>query len=341
MNFKHATLALFLGTFAYSLVVLRTVRSTASGRPEFVPKISVTAAVVLTLVSVFALVLFLDHLATQIRVETMLDDVHTDASDTVRRVLQKRPEPPGAQPVPPQAPPDACPIEVAESGFLVSVDEDDLLAAACTAGAVVQIESFPGGSLVRGTPLGRSWPLGDAPVTQRQQRTLSEQVAAAARAGRERTAAQDIAYGLRQLADVATKALSPGINDPTTAVHTLGHISGLLCEMVDYQLGPKLLRDDRGRVRVVLERPGLADLLDSALAQPRRYASTAPNVLARITLVLREVAWCVGDPDAQQAVREQLLRLRETVVQADLATAETTELARLDALVLQALAGRW
>jgi len=339
--FVHRTLALFLGTFAYSLVVLRTVRSTASGRPEFVPKISVTAAVVLTLVSVFALVLFLDHLATQIRVETMLDDVHTDASDTVRRVLQKRPEPPGAQPVPPQAPPDACPIEVAESGFLVSVDEDDLLAAACTAGAVVQIESFPGGSLVRGTPLGRSWPLGDAPVTQRQQRTLSEQVAAAARAGRERTAAQDIAYGLRQLADVATKALSPGINDPTTAVHTLGHISGLLCEMVDYQLGPKLLRDDRGRVRVVLERPGLADLLDSALAQPRRYASTAPDVLARITLLLREVAWRVADPDAQQAVREQLLRLRETVVQADLATAETTELARLDALVLQALAGRW
>jgi len=75
--FVHRTLALFLGTFAYSLVVLRTVRSTASGRPEFVPKISITVAVVLTLVSVFALVLFLDHLATQIRVETMLDDTFT------------------------------------------------------------------------------------------------------------------------------------------------------------------------------------------------------------------------------------------------------------------------
>ena len=339
--FVHRTLALFLGTFAYSLVVLRTVRSTASGRPEFVPKISITVAVVLTLVSVFALVLFLDHLATQIRVETMLDDVHTDASDTVRRVLQKRPAPPGAQPVPPQAPWGACPIEVAESGFLVNVDEDELLSATCTAGAVVQIDDFPGGSLVRGTPLGRSWPLGDAPLTEDQQRTLSEQVAAAARAGRERTAAQDIAYGLRQLTDVATKALSPGINDPTTAVHALGHISGLRCEMVDYQLGPKLLRDDRGRVRVVLERPGLADLLDSALAQPRRYASTAPNVLARITLVLREVAWRVADPDDQQAVRDQLLRLRETVGEADLGTAETAELARLDALVEQALTGHW
>jgi len=343
--FVHRTLALFLGTFAYSLVVLRTVRTSTNSRPEFVPKISITVAVVLTLVSVFALVLFLDHLATQIRVETMLDDVHTDASETVRRVLQKRPDQPGTQgetpTVPPQAPPTACPIEVAESGFLVNVDEDELLWAACTAVAVVQIDGSPGGSLVRGTPLGRSWPVGDAPVTEEQQRTLSERVAAAARAGRERTAAQDIAYGLRQLTDVATKALSPGINDPTTAVHALGHISELLCEMFDYQLGPKLLRDQRGRVRVALERPGLADLLDSALAQPRRYASTAQNVLARITLVLREVAWRVREPDDQQAVRDQLLRLRETVVQADLETAETAELARLDALVEQALDGRW
>ncbi len=57
--------------------------------------------------------------------------------------------------------------------------------------------------------------------------------------------------------------------------------------------------------------------------------------------MLREVAWRVREPDAEEAVRDQLLRLRETVVQADLGTAETTELARLDALVEQALAGRW
>ncbi|MEO6712002.1 MAG: DUF2254 domain-containing protein [Mycobacteriales bacterium] len=337
----HRTLALFLGTFAYSLVVLRTVRTTTDSGPEFVPRISITVAVALTLASVFVLVLFLDHLATQIRVETMLDDVHADAADTVRRVLQKRPHPLDARPLPPQAPHDACPIEVAESGFLVGLDEDGLLAAACAAGAVVRIEGFPGSSLVRGTPFGRSWPLGDAPVHLERQCALSAQVAAAVRAGRERTGAQDISFGLRQLTDVAIKALSPGINDPTTAVHALGHISGLLCEMVDYQLGPKLLHDELGQVRVVLERPALADLLDSALAQPRRYAAAAPSVLARITLVLREVAWRARDPEAQQAVRDELLRLRETVAQADLGSAETAELARLDALVEQALNGRW
>jgi uncharacterized membrane protein len=340
-RFVHLTLALFLSTFAYSLVVLRTVRTSDDSRQEFVPQISVTVAVVLTLISVFALVLFLDHLATQIRVETMLDDVHHDASQTVVRVLTERAADPPSNESPPSAPADAYPIETAESGFLISVDEDQLLAAACEAGAIVQIEGFPGGSLVRGTPLGRSWSLGPVPLSQDQQRRLAERVAAAAVAGRERTAAQDVAYGLRQLTDVATKALSPGINDPTTAVHALGHISGLLCEMVDYQLGPKLLRDDHDRVRVVLERPGLADLLDSALAEPRRYAATAPSVLARLTQVLREVAWRVHDPEDRQAVRDQLHRLRETIAGADLGTAEKAELARQDTLVERALVGRW
>ena len=88
-RFVHLTLALFLGTFAYSLVVLRTVRTGTDRGVEFVPQISVTVAALLTLASVFALVSFLDHLATQIRVETMLADVHTDASQTLTRVLRR------------------------------------------------------------------------------------------------------------------------------------------------------------------------------------------------------------------------------------------------------------
>jgi uncharacterized membrane protein len=104
-----------------------------------------------------------------------------------------------------------------------------------------------------------------APVWDR----LQNQVAHAVRVGYERTAAQDVGYGLRQLTDVANKALSPGINDPTTAVHALAHISALLCELGDQDLGPVVLRDQNGQVRGVLQRPGLGELVDDALTQPR------------------------------------------------------------------------
>ena len=135
----------------------------------------------------------------------------------------------------------------------------------------MRVERFPGGSVVRGTPLGRAWALDGSGLADDVLDRLSACVAKAVGAGRERTAAQDVGYGLQQVTDVVVKALSPGVNDPTTAVHALGHSSALLCEALEYRLGPKLLRDEQGRVRVVLARPHLDDLLDGALAQPRRY----------------------------------------------------------------------
>lgn len=143
------------------------------------------------------------------------------------------------------------------------------------------------------------------------------------------------------MTDVAVKALSPGINDPTTAVHALGHISGLLCEMVTFDLGPKLLRDDQGRIRVVLHRPYLAELLDSGIAQIRHYGRDAPNVLARLFQLLRELGWRVQTEAEQSAIREQLQRLREAVADQDLGRTETAELNTLATRVEDALEGRW
>ena len=86
-RFVHGTLALFLGSFVYALTVLRTVRTADSGGDPFVPQLSVTVAYVLMVASVVGLVMFLAHLAREIRVETILATVHAEASDTIARVL--------------------------------------------------------------------------------------------------------------------------------------------------------------------------------------------------------------------------------------------------------------
>ena len=130
--------------------------------------------------------------------------------------------------------------------------------------------------------------------------------------GFERTSAQDVGYGLRQLTDVANKALSPGINDPTTAIHALGHISAFLCALSDHKLGVELLRDDDGRVRVVMDRPELASYVDLGLSQPRRYGAADPQVLETIFQVLRDLSYRVA-PDQRSVVRAELERLRGTV----------------------------
>ncbi|MET3808257.1 putative membrane protein [Nakamurella sp. UYEF19] len=328
--FVQATLGLFLATFTYSLTVLRSVRNGSDGQIPFVPRISVTTSFGLAVASVIGLVVFLAHLARQIRVETMLRDVHRDSSAVVDAVLSARRDPALRADLP-TIPDRADVVLAAGSGFVLRLDEGELLAAAIDANAVLIIGAHPGASLVQDTPLGHAWSP-DGPFPSEVWDRLHGRVARAVRTGYERTSAQDVGYGLRQLTDVANKALSPGINDPTTAVHALGHISALLCELGDRDLQPVVLHDDVGHVRAILQRPGLGELVDTALTQPRRYGAADPAVMGRMFDLLGELAWRFP-PEEHPVVRSQLARLRSTVAAQDFDAEETRQLRNRAALV--------
>ena len=329
--FVQSTLALFLATFAYSLTVLRSVRSGDDGQEPFVPRISVTTSYVLAMVSVIALVLFLAHLARQIRVETMLHQVRRDASGTLRSVLPPRGEGRPAVTVPTG---DGQPLLATTSGFLLSVDAEELLDVSRATGSVVVLTAMPGDFVVEGTPVGSLHPAvaerGDTALLPSQvPEEVRLAVGSALRTGTERTAAQDVGFGLRQLTDVATKALSPGINDPTTAVHALGHVSALLGELADAELGPVESRGDDGS-RVVLHRPDLEHLVEMSLTQIRRYGAADPLVVARLYRLLAELSWRVSPADAWLVERERG-RLDHTVSASDfdaVTLAGLTELSR-------------
>jgi uncharacterized membrane protein len=310
--FVQVTLALLLATFTYSLTVLRAVRGSGEGGVELVPQIAVTLAFVLAVASVLALVLFLAHLTEQIRVETMLRNVHRDAMATMRSVLAEREVHGGEGWAVPSPPANALTLLVKDDGFLTWVDQDGLLTTVVEEGAVVSLTVHPGDFLVRGTPLGSAWSAGLEPLSGEKAERVAARVAGCVRVGFERTSAQDVGFGLRQLTDVANKALSPGVNDPTTAIHALGHVSVFLCALSDRDLGAELRRDKDRRVRVVLHRPDLASYIDLGLSQPRRYGAADPQVLEKLSHVLLDLSYRVA-PDQRSVVRDELERLRETV----------------------------
>ncbi len=327
-RFVQATLALFLGTFTYALTVLRTVRTAADDQELFVPQMAVSVAYLLALASVLGLVLFLAHLAREIRVETMLVKVHNDASDTVARVLESLSEsdPPGALPDPAVS---SEPIMADSSGLLVHADEPAMLKAATDADAVVSIDHPVGSSVVAGTPIGLTWTVSGRPFEADQLEQLRKRCAKAVVTGNERTAAEDVGFGLRQLTDVAIRALSPGINDPTTAVHALGHSAALLCELAERDLGPRVVRDEERTIRVVMHRPTFGGLLDMAVAQPRRYGAAEPAVLGRLLRLLDELTWATRRGERRAAIAAQLGRIRATAAAQDFDSTEHAELAAL------------
>ena len=325
--FVQGTLALFLSTFAFSLTVLRSVRSGGDGQTPFVPRVAVTTSFVLAVLSVIGLVLFLAHLTRQIRVETMLAEVARDASGTVRSVLAPRGE---GNPV--TAPPSGRgqPLLSTTSGFLVRIDTDELLEASRQADAVLEITALPGDFIVQGAPLGsargRQGPLSVDQLTE-----LADTVGGSMRTGPERTAAQDVGFGLRQLTDVANKALSPGINDPTTAIHAIDHISVVLCQLAGCELGPVEHTGDDG-ARVVVNRPDLEHLIEMSLTQIRRYGAGDPLVVARLYQLLDELAWNVTPADLVLVERERK-RLDATTASADFDDVSRARLAAISARV--------
>ncbi len=339
-RFVQRTLALFLATFAYSLTALQNVHTTDVGKPGEIPQISVSVAVFLALLSVIGLVFFLAHLVTEIRVETMMHTVWADSISAARQIFEAA-DSADEEARTPQPPDNAELIDARSTGFLVSIDEQSLMAAAAQADAVVLVNRAPGDWLICGEPLAYVWGCDPrAPLDRQRLEMLAGAVAAAVRTGNERTPVQDVGYGLRQLTDVAVKALSPGINDPTTAVHALGYSSALLCDLAQRRLDYKTLRCGEG-TEVVIRQPTFSELLDLAIAQPRRYGAKDPALLARIFTLLREVARQATHAEHRHAISGQLERLRRTMFDQDFDEAESVFLAHLGRDVEDMLAGTW
>jgi uncharacterized membrane protein len=329
------TLAQLVATFVYALTVLRTVRSedATSDESAFVPRLSVTVGFVLTLVSVVALVLFLGHLARSLRVETMYRDVHDEATQTYAHELSEDDD--GPVPELPTGAPDHLPAR--SSGFLVDVEPGDVVSAAADAGVTVLLEARIGDSVVAGTPLAAVWSgrSGAAPDLDR----VAEAVHRSVRLGFERSPTRDIAYSLRKVVDITVRALSPGTNDPTTAVHGLSHVSALLGELVAHPPRAKAYRDDGGVVRLVVPQWDVHTLVQVGLEEPLQFASGQPAVLRRIAGLLRELAWRAPrgllDADLDGYLRQVVdLAGKSTSV----SRAETDDWERR---VREAMAGRW
>lgn len=290
-------LGIFLGTFAYALVVLRTVRSV--DEVAFVPHLGVTGALLLALLSVGTLVWFVHHVATGINVENVNDGVHRELSEAIERL---DPGPPGH--VGAAAPPRGMRVAMAERGYLRAVDEQGLAAWAEKAGAVMVLLVRPGDFLFPGAPIAEL-------VGAREGEEPTEALRAAFTLGSKQAATQDLEFAVRQLVEIALRALSPGINDPFTAIAVLDRLGAALCEMAPRRLTEPTV-ERSGRVVLYREVTDYAGLCDAMFHMIRQNAAGSPAVLIRLLETLGRVF--AVETDANR--RAELLRHTELALSA-------------------------
>ncbi len=299
---NQVVLGIFLATFVYALVVLRAVRSGSGGNEE-VPGLAVSGALVLVLATIAAFVAFIDHIAQSIRIDVLMNRVERDTREVIDA---QHPEPcsPDEEGAIPEPPGDAVAVPARRSGFVTAVAPQSLERLALRHDVVLAVAAKVGERVVEGCPLVLAWPRREVAGPPAGD-TLAEGVNDAVTTSFERTMQQDVAYGLRELVDVAVKALSPGVNDPTTAVHAIGHLASILCVLVGRDLSPLIQSDGDGAARVVVPTHRFPDYLDIACRQIRLYGARDAVVAAELLRLLEDVSRCATRPDRRRAVSEQ------------------------------------
>ncbi len=323
----QTVLGVLLGTFLVSITGLHGMDT---ARP--VPVLVVGLVYVLGIASGIVLLLFIGHIARSLRVDTMMRNAHQGCLSVLRETyppsetgeVRDFPDPVSGILVP-----------VGRSGIVQAVEWKPLMAVLEQHRLGIRVLVQPGDHVTLGSPVARVWADdgGAVPVA-----AVRKALAEALEIGYERTPEQDAALGLRQLTDIAVKAISPSINDPITAAHAMGYCADLLVDLQTRRLGPEGHLDAQGVLRLVTMGRDYRYFLDLVCGPVRRFADSEPIVLTAVLRLLRDCAATAVNDVQREEIRRQNSLVLETMG-SDLVGADAEEIRDMARRVEEALAG--
>jgi uncharacterized membrane protein len=284
----QAVLGTFLATFTYAYLVLQAVQDLPDEKQaEWAPQAAFLAVPGFALASLIALVFFIHHVTQAIRVDLILKEVLEESLGSIDTVHPDRGSDALDQHPRDLVPADAHEVTSAATGFVQTFGFEPLLAAAQTNDVVVAYRPSAGDHILEGATLAWCWRR-EGP-SEDLGREMDAVVRRCVQIGRERSMDHDVAYGIRQLVDIAVRALSPGVNDPNTAVAAIHHLTVVYRTLLDRQVGPLVVRDQEGSGRIVVPYPSLDEYLTIMVQQVGHYGRGDLMVVLRLLRQLGEL----------------------------------------------------
>jgi uncharacterized membrane protein len=309
-------LGTFTSTFIYSVLVVRGIRGTSTGS-GFVPAISTTAAIALSLVSLILLIVFVHHISASIKASHIVEVIREDLEAAIPNLYPSSSGQPYKQEV------NRDDLERCESvgvacewsGYLQSIDIDTLLKAAERKNVVIETKVRPGDHLIAKCNVAQV--RGAASLPQEDLKSI----AGAFIVGEERTPAQDIRYQFQQLTQVVVRSLSPAINDPFTAMTGIDQIATSIARFA--RQGPVMTAraDQDGELRVIAVAPQLDELLEHTVGHIAVYGAKDRFVMAGLRRALE-----MAEPHIERQMdRKCLTALRQKIDRLEQVSKESLE----------------
>ncbi|PSB21546.1 DUF2254 domain-containing protein [Phormidesmis priestleyi ULC007] len=313
-NFMHdvgnqIVLGTFIGTFLYCLLVLRTIRG--EGFDKFVPQLSVTVGMGLAIFSTLVLIYFIHHASTIIQASSVISNVSDELERTINQLFPQqighssRDTQHQIGEIPTQFEQRSAPIKATKKGYLQLIDDENLMKIARQADVLLCLKVRPGSYLIPGIPLALVYP------QEHVSPKLTKQINDVFIVGKERTEKQDIAFPIEQLVEVASRALSPGINDPFTAIRCIDRLGAGLSLLVQRDFPSPYRYDNHHTLRVIVEPVTFEFLVDRAFTQIRQYGQSDSVVMMQLLDAIALVAAYAETPKQQMVLQhhaEMILR---------------------------------
>jgi len=306
---NQIVLGTFIATFLYCLFVLRSVRGIEGS--SFVPHLSVAFGVLLAAASVAVLIYFIHHSATSIRVETLLANLAYESCAAVDRLFPERlgqglrddTNTTPAQRLPDDFDGNGRHIAAGSGGYVQNIGGDILMQIAIEHDLVLRIDAPPGRFVTKGDRVVTAYP------RNRVSDEIGEDLLGAVVIGRDRTPHQDLEFAIRRIVELAQRSLSPGINDPTTALYCIDRLGEVLCRLAGRDIPAPTRLDEQGQLRVVTEVVRLEDIACRAFAAIARYGIADADVVIRLVATLAKL-----ETSVPLAARKVIGEFREQVL---------------------------
>jgi len=311
---NQVTLGTFTSTFIYCLLILRVARTgdsdeTQNAIAEFVPNISLLVAMGLTLMSVGVLIYFIHHIPETLNVGNITSRVGRRLSNDIETRYPKNiGEPKSDQTLnrDDYKLADAQIIRSKFEGFVQTLNEEALLELCSELNAVAKIEYRPGDFITKGDILVRVW-LNET-LSEEQQLSFLDGFAT----GNSRSAYQNILFLADELVEILARALSPGVNDPFTAMNCINWFHSAMKRFAACQTPSPYRYDDEGALRLIAYPVTFENFVEAICNQSRAYIATDRNTAIKMMTVLTEIAVIVKDLSHKACILKQLEQLKDS-----------------------------
>ncbi|HEX4008446.1 MAG TPA: DUF2254 domain-containing protein [Solirubrobacteraceae bacterium] len=305
------TLGTFVATFVYATLVLISI-GPGAGTNTFVPHLSMSIAVALVTISMGVLIYFIHHIATSIQLPQVIASIARDlshaidadsgaarggleAGPSVSELVTRMKEGGGVVPAP-------------ASGYLQFIRHETLIGLAAEKEAVIRLHHRPGHFVVGGHLMATVWPAGATP-------SVSKALRRAHISGPSRTLAQDLAFAVDQLVEIALRALSPAVNDTFTALTCIDWLGDSLCPITMRWRPVTVHRDSHGYVRVITADVSYTRLVERAFEKIRQAGRGMPAVMIRQLEALTKILDYATEAEQRQLLLDQAAMIHRSSVE--------------------------